>query len=221
MVSKDELRSLGGRLVRTAYPEFRESEVAVSYGRTSAFASVTWRDRDESIEIVCNDDVKEWPEAAVLGLLAHELSHPAQESSNASEEGTDLDVLRRGLGLYLAVERLHASKYEDHLVRKGRDRYIGYRTIRKSLSQTESNQLDRLLSDLRLIPGKGPAVKKRVHDMVRRTSEKKTILLVDGYELTLDDTASCASIELSQAGPDLVITVDGARVLTLDDGFDG
>ncbi len=216
MVSNEELAGLAHRLVQAAYPELAESEYRVRYGKTSAFASVSWENLHDGIDIVCNSSVKKWHEAALLGLLAHELSHPAQREGTTSEEGTDSDVLRRCLGLYLAVERLLAGKYEDHIVKRGKDRYMGYRTIRANLSQPELVQLDRLLAELRLIPRKAADRERGVHDMARRTLPDRTILLIDGLQVELEGISSSAQIEAIEVESTLVVTVDGIESLRLE-----
>ena len=127
-------------LISSAYPELRNSNMSVSWGKTSSFAQIQWSDSKDDISIRINTKVKEWHEAGVTGLISHELSHPAQRGGGLSELKTDRDAISRGFGPYLAVERLFAGKYEDHVVRRGKDRYLGYRSIRVQLTHLESQQ---------------------------------------------------------------------------------
>ena len=65
---------------------------------------------------------------------------------------TDLDAIERGLAPYLAIERLYAEKYEDHLLHRGKDKYLGYRTVRQKMTNLEVAHLDAMLEELSLIP---------------------------------------------------------------------
>ncbi|MHA2424783.1 MAG: hypothetical protein ACXAEF_08350 [Candidatus Thorarchaeota archaeon] len=137
-------------LVKNAYEDLSHKEIKAKWGRTSAFATVTMN-KTGPIKIQCNRITREWPEPALIGLLSHELSHIIIGDIRDSERLTDIDVIERGLGVYLAVERIIADKYADHVVTRGRDRYLGYGTIREDLTSHEIKQLDKLLSDLGLI----------------------------------------------------------------------
>ena len=208
MAQEDELNKTVQKLVDTAYPELQDSQVRASYGRTSAFASVMWEPQLESVTALCNPVVKRWHDAAVTGLIAHELSHPAQPGDRGSEEKTDLDVIGRGLGVYLAVERILAGKYEDHHIKRRADRYLGYRTIRRHLSSTETVQLDRLLREMRLIPAQHRGTQLAVHDVTRIDRRNKSYLTIDGTEIVVKRLSHSSMID--------VLLEDGQRVVLID-----
>jgi DNA-binding transcriptional ArsR family regulator len=208
MAQEDELSKIAQKHVEISYPELRYSQVHASYGRTSAFASVTWEPRLESVTALCNPAVKEWHDAAITGLLAHEFSHPAQPGDGGSEEETDLDVIGRGLGIYLAVERILAGKYEDHHIRRGRDRYLGYRTIRRHLFSVETAQLDGLLREMKLIPTRYRGTWLAAHDVTRIDRRNKSYLTIDGAEIVVKRLSPSSVID--------VLLKDGGRVVLID-----
>ncbi len=172
-------------LISTAYPELQQSNMSVSWGKTSSFAQIQWSDSKDDISVRVNNKVKEWHEAGVTGLISHELSHPAQKGGGLSELKTDRDAISRGFGPYLAVERLFAGKYEDHVIRRGKDKYIGYRSIRSQLTHLESQQLDTLLSEIGLVPTKLPSLVTMSHDIVMFDKQRKTTLTVEGHQFLL------------------------------------
>ncbi len=137
-------------LVENAYNELNNQVIQAQWKRIRDFATVSLN-QEGHIVIRCNNITKDWPEPALIGLLSHELSHYSMGSQSDSETSTDFDVIRRGLGTYLALERVIADKYSDHVVSRGKDRYLGYSTIRAHLSIREIKQLDRLLTDLGFI----------------------------------------------------------------------
>lgn len=186
MSEKIELSELVHRLVEIAYPELIQSNIKIQWGRTSSFATISWSQDSKDIRIRCSNETKQWHEAALTGLLAHELSHPAQGKTNQSERGTDLDAVERGFGPYLGVERLFAGKYEDHIVRKGKDRYLGYRSIRKLLDENELIHLDALLTQLKLVPSRKTERRtEHHHDTVIIHSANKTTIQIDGHEFEI------------------------------------
>lgn len=172
-------------LISSAYPELRQSKISTSWGNTASFAQVQWDESKDEISIRINNDVKTWHEAGIIGLISHELSHPAQKGKGVSELKTDNDAITRGLGPYLAVERLFAGKYEDHVIRRGKDRYRGYRSIRLDLTQPESQQLDMLLSEIGLVPTKQPSPNLLSHDIVMCGKENRTTLTIEGHQFDL------------------------------------
>lgn len=181
MSEKIELSELVHRLVNIAYPELIQSNIKIQWGRTSSFATISWSPDSKDIKIRCSDETRHWHEAALTGLLAHELSHPAQCKINQSERGTDLDAVKRGFGPYLGVERLLAGKYEDHIVRRGKDRYLGYRSIRKLLNENELIHLNALLAQLKLIPSMKTEHQALHHDTAIIHSANRTTILIDGH----------------------------------------
>ena len=112
--------------------------------------AVIIRSQNKSDTIRCNRAVRNWPEPALNGLLSHELSHLALGSKMHTELQADKDVIARGLGHYLAVERAFTNKHSDHVLREGEDRYLGYTFIRKLLKYQEVQQLDTLMSNIEL-----------------------------------------------------------------------
>ena len=177
-----DLSKLVTRIVKIAYPELDQSNVRVQWGRSSSFATISWTHDFKDIRIKCSNETRTWHESALTGLLAHELSHPAQQKDNQSERSTDLDAIERGFGPYLGVERLLAGKYDDHVIRKGKDRYLGYGSIRQLLNENELKHLDALLTQMRLIPSRKKEQKKVHHDTVIIHTTTDTIIQVDGHE---------------------------------------
>ena len=88
---------------------------------------------------------------ALYGLLSHELSHIALGVNLHSEFQADRDVIERGLGPYLAIERLFTNKHSDYILREGEDKYLGFISIRKLLSPDEVHQLDTLISEIGML----------------------------------------------------------------------
>jgi len=183
-------------IISSAYPEFQQSNVIMSWGKTSSFAQIQWDESREEISIRVNHTVKTWHESGITGLISHELSHPAQRGSGLNEMKTDNDAISRGLGPYLAVERLFAGKYEDHLIQRGRDRYLGYRSIRAQLTSIESQHLDTLLSELGLVPKKVPSPILMSHDIVVFDKESKTTLTIEGHQFVLPQNVQNPDIKL-------------------------
>jgi len=139
------------RLQKYAYQELADYDIIGEWKRIPSFAQVVLSDTGP-FEIYCNLKVQRWPEPALYGLLAHELSHISLRKVRSSESGADEDVISRGLGAYLALERIFVGKYLDHSVKYRHDKYIGYDEIRKMLGEDEIRQLDLLLVRLKLIP---------------------------------------------------------------------
>ena len=134
-------------LMNQAYADIKDRTVKVEWGRTGANAVVIWS-KNKTDVIRCNRIVRDWPEPALVGLLSHELSHIALGADVHSELQADKDVIARGLGRYLAIERAFTNEYSDHIDGKGDDRYLGYESIRKLLTSSQVTQLDILMSDL-------------------------------------------------------------------------
>jgi len=185
MSEKIELSELVHRLVEIAYPELIQNNIKIQWGRTSSFATISWSQDTKDIRIRCSNETKQWHEAALTGLLAHELSHPAQLKTNQSERDTDLDAVGRGFGPYLGVERLFAGKYEDHIIRRGKDRYLGYRSIRNLLNENEMTHLNALLTQLKLVPSMKLEHKNIHHDTVIIHSANRTTIQIEGYEFEI------------------------------------
>jgi hypothetical protein len=196
-VRDSSLQPLVDRLVHFAYPELREFEIFVGMKSISAYAQIDWSSANKSMRIVCDKDVQGWHESQKLGLLAHELSHPCTDGRTTREEAVDMDVVNRGLGAYLAVERISAGKHEDHWLRRKKDRYLGYRTIRSLLERHEVSQLDLLLKEVRLTPvlernGRGTIP----HDISIVDRSGKTHIQLDGIRFILDEMVSDGEFKL-------------------------
>jgi hypothetical protein len=183
-------------LVSSAFPELGDSKIHFTLGRVSSFAQIQWdRTRDE-ISINVNQEVKKWHEAALIGLISHELSHPVQKGRRLSERETDKESISRGLGPYLATERLFAGKYEDHRIQRGRDKYLGYRSIRAELTQIETQQLDLLIKEIGLVPTKSESRKLMNHDIAVYRKGDNTTLLIGGQRFSISQRMNNPDVKL-------------------------
>ena len=207
-----DLQELAHLLVEEAYPELRGSELDVRRGRTSFFGTVSWTSLPGTIRIVCSTQTKKWHEAALLGLLSHELSHTAQSKHSTSERSTDIDVIDRGLGPYLAAERATTGKYEDYIISRGRDRYLGYRTIRGHLLGLELTQLDVLLREMRLVPSRKAECELLNHDVSIRHSDGRTEISINGNTFMVISDAKDPKIELIAREGITCVYVDGREI---------
>jgi len=183
-------------LISSAYPELKQTNFSVTWGKTSSFAQIQWGESKDKISIRVNNNVKTWHEAGIIGLISHELSHPAQRGRGLTELKTDKDAVSRGFGSYLAVERLFAGKYEDHVIQNGKDRYLGYRSIRAQLTYLEGQQLDMLLSEIGLVPKKCSSPIMMSHDIAMFDKDSKTILTIEGHKFLLPQGIQNPDIKL-------------------------
>jgi hypothetical protein len=195
MTRNKSLSDLVQDLVGEAYSELKNCDIDARWGRTSCFATISWTSDRKSIRIVCNKRTKKWHEAALIGLLSHELSHPAQSEPATSERNTDIDVIERGLGPYLAVERAITGKYEDYEIRRGKDKYLGYRTIKTYLTEEELQQLETLLDEMRLIPSAVQKLRLEYHELAITRVEEKTAISIDGHVFYVDVEANESDIK--------------------------
>jgi len=207
-----DLSKLVMQLIESAYPELNRSHISIQWGRSSSFATISWTHDIKDVKIRCSNETKIWHEAALTGLLAHELSHPAQHKERQSERSTDLDAINRGFGPYLGVERLFAGKYEDHIIRKGKDRYLGYRSIRQLLNDNELKHLDALLSQLRLVPSRKVEQKRVHHDIVIIHSTSDTTIQVDGHEFKIAPLREDAEVRTIVKGNTTYVMIDDEEV---------
>lgn len=183
-------------LVSLAYPELRHSRISISWGKITSFAQIQWSQSMDRISIRINNEVKSWHEAGITGLISHELSHPSQKGRSTNESGTDNNVISRGLGPYLAIERLFAGKYNDHIIGSGRDRYLGYRSIRNQLTSLETQQLNTLLTKIQLAPAKPRSSIWRSHDTVVFNNEHRTTIAIEGHQFSLPENLQNLDIKL-------------------------
>jgi len=138
-------------IMSEAYSGIKDRNVRIEWGRAGANAAIIWS--QNKIDIIrCNRGVRNWPEPVLYGLLSHELSHIALGANLHLEVQADRDVIDRGLGPYLAIERLFTQKHFDHILLEGEDRYLGFMSIRKLLSSDDVHQLETLMSDLGMKP---------------------------------------------------------------------
>lgn len=137
------------KLISNEYADIRDRTVHILWARAGSNAVIVWS-KNKTDTIRCNIAVTKWPEPAILGLLSHELSHIALGTDLHDELQADEDVISRGLGHYLAIERAFTKKYSDHVLRDGEDRYLGYNSIRKQLKSHQVKELDRLLSEIEM-----------------------------------------------------------------------
>jgi len=196
------------------YTEVPDVEVVVG-GVRNAYANVIWGSGKQTILVRCNKIVVGWPEPALIGLLAHELSHPALGKDGLSEGRTDADVIARGLGAYLAVERAMVGQYEDMHLKK--DRYLGYRSIRPLLTPSEVKDLDRLMSELELAPKlkRRPAV--MFHDIVVGSSDGHQVLAIAGRMISHPALREEADIKIVLREGRTLIYADEVLVADLDE----
>jgi hypothetical protein len=213
MGMKRGLQELVEQIIEIAYPELAGCNIVSKWGRTSCFATVSWTSDRKNLEIYCNSKTKKWHEAALYGLLSHELSHPVQGVSDRPENDADIDVIRRGLGPYLAVERATSGKYEDYIIKKGKDRYLGYRSIRKYLSGEELSQLDALLREMRLIPHKNERHQLPHNDLAMFKTEKSTMISIAGHTITMDRIVDISQIEIITKDSISRVYLDGDEIL--------
>ena len=211
-----DLPDLVTRIVESAYPELNSSQIRINWEQTSSFATVSWTQDFKDIRIKCSNGTRNWHEAVLTGLLAHELSHPAQLKKKQSERSTDLDAVERGFGPFLGVERLFAGKYEDHIIKKGKDRYLGYRSIQQLLTSSELINLDTLLAQLKLIPGTRVEQKEMYHDIVIMHSTTNTTIKIDGHEFEIQSGKEDPKITLLQKGKFIHVIIDGDDVGSFD-----
>ncbi|MGY5874898.1 MAG: hypothetical protein RTU30_04055 [Candidatus Thorarchaeota archaeon] len=207
-----DLHQLVNKLLHYGYPEFAEWGVNIQWGGTSAYAEISWESRSKSMTINVNQDVRSWPESAVNGLLSHELSHPIIGDVDNTESITDADVIARGLGTYLALERLVAGKYQDHILRHGRDRYLGYTTLRGMLTKDELSNLDKLMSDVRISPLQST---KLNHDIAIHRSTNTAIIHTGGYTVRVNRTNPNQGIRIFIRDDHTLIYLDDELVADL------
>jgi len=196
MDRKKNLHILIQQLIDAAYPELDRSKIVSRWRRMSCFASVSWNPDRERITVTCNHRTKRWHEAALLGLLSHELSHPVKDANDRIENSTDLDVIRRGLGPYLAVERAMTGKYEDYVISHGKDMYLGYRSIRSHLNEEELIQLDALLAEMRLVPKKKKDHLLPLHDLSILKTNGKSEIFIDGHLFSVEGNIDDSQVEI-------------------------
>ena len=170
-------------LVENAYREIGHREIKAEWGRLRSFAIVTMN-QEGPVMIKCNSVARAWPEPALFGLLSHELSHVIVGDVPDTEKRTDLDVIERGLGVYLAVERVILDKYSDHIIGNGKDRYLGYNSIRSLLASHQIQQLDLLMSDLGMIPSSTDIL---LHDFAVLHDKDTSRVLIDGHSINIDE----------------------------------
>ncbi|MFW9956440.1 MAG: hypothetical protein ACFFCT_00095 [Candidatus Odinarchaeota archaeon] len=201
------LSSLIQQLVDVAYPELKGIDIISRWGRISCFATVSWISNKKNITITCNNQTKKWHEAALIGLLSHELSHLTQMASGRVENKTDIDAIRRGLGIYLAIERIMTGKYEDYTICHGNDMYLGYRSVRSYLNEEELMHLDALLQEMRLIPQSNKSLKLPYHDLIITKTDRMTEFTIDGHKFVIEGEIKESQVE--------IITRDGISYVYL------
>ncbi|MFW9887860.1 MAG: hypothetical protein ACFFER_06745 [Candidatus Thorarchaeota archaeon] len=190
----NDIGELGRRIVFHAYPELAGRDIEATTSNLRSYGQVRWSDTDR-INITCHQDTVCWPEPAIIGLLAHEISHPAK-GKYSSEETTDLDVIDRGLGHYLATERAYVNKYEDHTVRGCKDRYLGFQSIRELLNEHEKGMLEKLLEDFRIIPSKKTTRFRLIQDTAIHDDVGHTTLMIEGQSIRVKGVGADSDLKL-------------------------
>jgi hypothetical protein len=189
----NDIKELCSRLVAHAYPEFENRDFTVKAGKLRSYGQVRWGDAG-GVQITCHQDVIRWPEPALIGLLAHEISHPA--AGRSSEEGTDRDVINRGLGHYLAIERAFVNKYDDHCIGRGEDRYLGFQSVRELLNDHELRIMGNLLEDFKILPSKAATKFRLLHDTAIHDGIGHSILMIEGQSIRVDGASPSSDIKL-------------------------
>jgi len=193
-------------LISYVYTDIEDKNVNVDWGRTQAYAVVIWN-QSKPVSIRCNRAIRSWAEPALLGLLSHELSHIALGENSHSEHQTDRDVILRGLGPYLAIERIFTNKYSDHIIRRGQDRYLGYDSIRSLLTKHEENQLDVLMSDIGFL-SKKMQKDSLLHDYAFHQTEESSHIIIDGHSYSLDEKQCIEDIKFVVRDSSVQIVLD-------------
>ncbi|MFW9909043.1 MAG: hypothetical protein ACFFEF_10740 [Candidatus Thorarchaeota archaeon] len=201
-------------LIRHAYQELQQKRVSVVWAKMKSFAMVAISD-SEPILIKCSNSVRGWPEPALIGLLSHELSHVVMGTKRHGEEDTDMDVIARGLGTYLALERALCGKYTDHFLKKGTDRYLGYDSIRNRLSFHEKHNLDKLMGELELIPEEAVRVGD-VHDFSIMKTDDSILVIINGEILEIDRHEDVDDIKFVIRGNVMQILVNESIVGSIE-----
>jgi hypothetical protein len=182
----------------------------IRWKRISFFAEIRWGISGKEITLTCDKPVQRWHESALVGLLSHELSHPCVPIGRRAEERTDVDVIDRGLGVYLAAERLTTGRYLDQVTGRGKDRYLGYQSVRERLTGHETRQLDRLLDDLRIVPSSHALFSaKTIHDLAIRGENQAS---VGGYVFQGVSIPQESSVKLLIRGESVFLFVDDQLV---------
>jgi len=207
-----DILNLVNRLVSTAYPELNQCRIRIKWGRSSSFATISWTHDFKEVNIRCSNETRKWHESALTGLLAHELSHPVQQTKYQSEYSADIDAIERGFGPYLGIERLVVGKYDDHVILKGKDRYLGYRSIRQLLNEDELEHLDALLTQLRLIPSRKELQKEVHHDIIIIHSETNTIIQIEGHKFKIDILKDDVEVRTIAKDNTIHVIIDGEEV---------
>lgn len=217
MVPASILTSLVQQLVAEAFKELDDYDIDVHWGRTSYIAAINWVPEDRSIRITCNKQTKNWHEAALIGLLSHELSHAAQRTPKSLEKRTDIDVIERGLGPYLALERALTGRYEDHNIGNGKDKYLGYRTIRGYLTEEESNHLDALLAEIRLVAGARFPLKTKHHELNISTKNGMSVISIDGHIFQAGAKVKESEVSIVRSGGSVYVYIKGNLIGEFDE----
>ncbi|MHA2140482.1 MAG: hypothetical protein ACXADC_07405 [Candidatus Thorarchaeota archaeon] len=201
-----DFKELGRKLITHAYPELSGRNVIIKTGRLRSYGQVRWSDAG-AIIITCNRNITNWPEPAVIGLLAHEISHPIL-GRKSSEEATDMDVIKRGLGHYLAVERAYVSKYNDHDINRNRDRYLGFQSVSHNLNNHERLIMENLLEDFNILPSKESKGVRLIHDTAIHDDTEQSIMMIEGKTIMLKGARPNSDIKMLFRGEVLFIYAD-------------
>lgn len=193
------------RIIRYAYPELVSYRVRTRWARMNAYGMVRWNSGLREIDLKMDYEVRHWHDAQVTGLLAHEFSHVVL-GGGRTESSVDGDVIKRGLGVYLAIERLLSGCHEDHIIKRGADRYLSYRSIRERLDSEHLQQLDQLLYHLRAYPRINRP--RLTRDVCIQEYGNLSKVMVSGHVFILNALASDARIELIEDNGTVVLLVD-------------
>ena len=123
------------------------------------------------------------------------MSHPAT-GRISSEEATDREVILRGLGHYLAVERAFVNKYNDHKTSGGKDRYMGFQSITKLLNDHEYRIMEHLLEDFKILPFRASTKFRLLHDTAIHDGIGQSVLMIEGQAITVKGARPESDIKL-------------------------
>jgi len=203
------------RLIKYAYPELRTRDFIILWRNINAIADITWAKWGGEVRIRLHPIVKSFNDPMLIGTFAHELSHVALKENNSDEWETDFDVVKRGLGPYLAIERASTGIYYDQPARGKSKPYMGFYTIMGLLSEDSKKNTERLAKLINLdIARELPLISTKSmpmsHDTLYQKFDNEYVLSIDGEEILLDaeyDENSDINIEIRNG--EIVVFIDG------------
>ncbi len=207
------------RLIKYAYPELRSRDFIILWRDINAIADITWAKWGGEVRIRLHPIVKTFNDPMLIGTFAHELSHVALKENNSDEWETDFDVIRRGLGPYLAIERASTGLYNDQPARGRSKPYMGFYSIMHVLSEENKKNTLQLANLIGLnLKEEKPLIDPNLlpisHDsLYQKYADDRFVLSIDGEEFLLDtpyDENSEINIEIHNGK--IVVLVNGKEI---------